>query len=164
MQIAGGSPALFPGSPGWKNICNLINPLRTRCPILRLPWDKSGTRKTLFIPEGQLGMLFTQNACRSLRLLSGNSHGREVLWVRTDSVFLFSFFFLVFTGRTLEVLARGEALVRGEHGPLLHGHPAGHADQARLKVCGSQRARRGEKRAGDVTKRTVTGEGWAVVA
>lgn len=59
----------------------------------------------------------------------------------------------------MEVLARGEALVRGEHGPLLHGHPAGHADQARLKVCGSQRARRGEKRAGDVTKRTVTGEG-----
>lgn len=71
----------------------------------------------------------------------------------------FFFFFLVFTGRTLEVLARGEALVRGEHGPLLHGHPAGHADQARLKVCGSHRARRGEKRAGDVTKRTVTGEG-----
>lgn len=49
------------------------------------------------------------------------------------TAFFFGFFW-VFTGRTLEVLARGEALVRGEHGPLLHGHPAGHADQARLKV------------------------------
>lgn len=99
-------------------------------------------------------MLFTQNACRSLRLLSGNSHSREVLWVRTDSGF---FFWGVFTGRTLEVLARGEALVRGEHGPLLHGHPAGHADQARLKVCGSQRARRGEAGGGEEERRKKSG-------
>ena len=35
---------------------------------------------------------------------------------------------------TLQVLARGEALMRGEHGSFLHGYPASHTDQARLKV------------------------------
>lgn len=106
-------------------------------------WDKVRTRKTLFIPQGQLGMFFTQKAFRSVRLLSVNSRGTRAstdkcLGFRLVSVFCFA-------GRTLEVLARGEALVRWEHRPLLHGHPAGHADQTRLQVCGSQR---GEERNG----------------
>lgn len=89
-----------------------------------------------------------------------------MLWVQACECFGFA-------GRTLEVLACGEALVRREHRPLLHGHPTGHADQTRLQVCGSRRGGGGEKkremgeerRAGDVTKGAVTGEeGREVVA
>lgn len=36
--------------------------------------------------------------------------------------------------RTLQVLASGEALMRGKHGPFLRGNPPSHADQARLEV------------------------------
>lgn len=35
---------------------------------------------------------------------------------------------------TLQVLARGEALMRGKHGSFLHGYSASHTDQTRLKV------------------------------
>lgn len=54
---------------------------------------------------------------------------------------------------TLQVLARGEALMRREHWPFLHGHPASHTDQARLKVCERQR---GEKEECGM----CGGEGW----
>lgn len=35
---------------------------------------------------------------------------------------------------TLEVLAGGEAFVRGEHGSLFHGYSPRYADQTRLEI------------------------------
>lgn len=61
---------------------------------------------------------------------------------------------------TLQVLARGEALMRGKHGSFLHGHPASHTDQARLKIYkrAEERENRGnvwrKEKVEDVTKRT----------
>lgn len=39
---------------------------------------------------------------------------------------------------TLEVLAGGEAFVRGEHGSLFHGNSPCDADQTRLEIYGQR--------------------------
>lgn len=105
-------------------------------------WDEVRTRKTLFIPEGQLGMVCTKNAFRTpLSSALGPDCQSYV---------------------TLQVLAGGEALVRREHRPLLHWHPAGHADQTRLQVYRSQSRRgwwrRRRKRGGENRNRVEGNE------
>lgn len=43
---------------------------------------------------------------------------------------------------TLEVLAGGEAFVRGEHGSLFHGNSPCNADQTRLEIYGQRERER----------------------